>query len=449
MDYSLPLQTVASSTTSTQLDRVQNQALRLICGAMRSTPTAACEIEANVEPLDLRRERVLTEAVERYKRQPVDHPNRQLVENWQEKRRLQQKSLLDLAKEQQEKHHLPEKREPENKSPDPAPWSPIKAPTIKTTLLTPSANKSLPPSVLKTFALETINSYPQSAIHAYTDGSAFRATKFAGCGVYLKFPDGSAERLSDSCGNNTSNYEAELQAIKQASETIHQEFDLGTKTPSDLIYFSDSSSALEALRNPPFNTTLLSQTALAMHHLISAHNITVTLQWIPGHCDIKGNEVADKLAKEGACKPQKNLPCSMDTVKQILKNQSKEEWLNRWAGGTTGRSYFVHKSRPDRNDTINGLERQDQALIFQFRTGHATTNGHLNRLNPQHEPHCRHCPWPYETSNHILLECTSLRASREKLLPKNPSTHDTLYGPLEQLKKTALFLRLALADKSG
>ena len=159
MDYSLPLQSVASSTTSTQLDRVQNQALRLICGAMRSTPTAACEIEANVEPLDLRRKRVLTEAVERYKRQPVDHPNRQLIENWQEKRRLQQKSLLDLAKEQEENHHLPVERELENKCPDPAPWSPIQSPIIKTSLLDPNANKSLPPSVLKTFALETIDCY--------------------------------------------------------------------------------------------------------------------------------------------------------------------------------------------------------------------------------------------------------------------------------------------------
>ena len=448
MDYSLPLQTVASSTTSTQLDRIQNQALRLICGAMRSTPTAACEIEANVEPLDLRRKRVLTESVERYKRQPVDHPNRQLVENWQENRRLKQKSLLDLAKEQEENHHLPEEREPENKCPDPAPWSLTHLPTIKTSLLAQQANKSLPPSVLKTFALETIDSYPQSAIHAYTDGSAFRATKFAGCGVFLRFPDGSSERLSDSCGNNTSNYEAEIHAIKQTTEVLHQEFDLNARTPTDLIFFSDSSSALEALKTPPFNTPLLSQTALALHNLISAHNITITLQWIPGHCDITGNEIADKLAKEGACKEQKNYPCSMDTVKQILKNQSKEEWLNRWAGGTTGRAYFVEKSCPSKKDDIDKLDRKDQSVIFQFRTGHAATNFHLNCLKPQHEPHCRHCPWPYETNTHILLECSGLRSNRECLLPKNLTIHNTLYGPLEQLKNTATFIRLALADKS-
>ena len=43
---------------------------------MRSTPAAACEIEDNIEPMDLRRKRALIEYVERYKRQEEDHPLR-------------------------------------------------------------------------------------------------------------------------------------------------------------------------------------------------------------------------------------------------------------------------------------------------------------------------------------------------------------------------------------
>ena len=54
MDYGSSLQTVASKAATTSLDKVQNQALRFICGGMRSTPTAACEIDANIEPLDIR-----------------------------------------------------------------------------------------------------------------------------------------------------------------------------------------------------------------------------------------------------------------------------------------------------------------------------------------------------------------------------------------------------------
>ena len=59
LEQALPLQSIASKTTAASLDSVQNQALRLVCGGMRTTPTAACEVDARVEPLDLRREREL------------------------------------------------------------------------------------------------------------------------------------------------------------------------------------------------------------------------------------------------------------------------------------------------------------------------------------------------------------------------------------------------------
>ena len=42
----------------------------------------------------------------------------------------------------------------------------------------------------------------------------------------------------------------------------------------------------------------------ATHNLLSSYDIQITMQWIPGHPNIKGNEYADKLAKEGARKEQ-------------------------------------------------------------------------------------------------------------------------------------------------
>ena len=85
----------------------------------------------------------------------------------------------------------------------------------------------------------------------YTDDSAFRATKFAGYGVFVRHPDESEETLSDSCGNNCSNYEAEVMAITASVELLHQEFELRKRKPCDVVIFSDSSSALDALITPP------------------------------------------------------------------------------------------------------------------------------------------------------------------------------------------------------
>ena len=59
MDYAMPIQAIASKSTRESLDKVQNQSLRLVCGGLRSTPSAAFEIDANVEPLWVYGENVL------------------------------------------------------------------------------------------------------------------------------------------------------------------------------------------------------------------------------------------------------------------------------------------------------------------------------------------------------------------------------------------------------
>ena len=46
---------------------------------MRSTPIAACEIEANIEPLYLHRKRAVLDGVEWFKRFELDHPNEYLL----------------------------------------------------------------------------------------------------------------------------------------------------------------------------------------------------------------------------------------------------------------------------------------------------------------------------------------------------------------------------------
>ena len=97
MEYAQPLQAIASKTTIKSLDAVQNQSLRLVCGGMRTTQTAACDIDARVEPLDLRRERAVLESVERYRRLDSDNPNRVMVDTWEPIGRIKQKSPLDVA----------------------------------------------------------------------------------------------------------------------------------------------------------------------------------------------------------------------------------------------------------------------------------------------------------------------------------------------------------------
>ncbi|MCG8431458.1 MAG: hypothetical protein MJA29_09840, partial [Candidatus Omnitrophica bacterium] len=115
--------------------------------------------------------------------------------------------------------------------PGQAPSRNLQKPTIKTSLYDKTVSKSSNPTVLKTSALETIDSYPRTWIHAYTDGSAFKATNFAGFGVYLNFPDGSTVDSCAPCGNICSNYEAEVEAILSTLKTVQNKFELGEQPP--------------------------------------------------------------------------------------------------------------------------------------------------------------------------------------------------------------------------
>ena len=77
---------------------------------MKTTPTSACEIECNIEPLDIRRDAAIVTTYERYQRLE-HHPNKALIQTWRKKTRIKQKSYLTRATTLLPEYNLPCSRE--------------------------------------------------------------------------------------------------------------------------------------------------------------------------------------------------------------------------------------------------------------------------------------------------------------------------------------------------
>jgi ribonuclease HI len=60
----------------------------------------------------------------------------------------------------------------------------------------------------------------------------------------------------------------------------------------------------------------------------------VRLSWVPGHCDIAGNEMADKMARGGSaeifCGPEPALPLTGSIIQLMMKQSAENAHLKYW-----------------------------------------------------------------------------------------------------------------------
>ena len=447
----MSLQIACSKSRQQEIDKIQNHALRIVSGGMRSTPIAATEVLTNTEPLAMRREKAAIETFERCKRMPPKHPARELVDHWKPKDRIKHQSIMHHIVKLKEKVNLPDDRAPLRKTCSIPPNAQPGCPEIKTSLKGNVTKKS-DIIELKKAAELTILEYPEDWTHSYTDGSAIKAVARAGLGVWIMYPDGSSDQVSEACGEICSNYEAENLAIQKALEHMDKRFTESPSSATNVVIFTDSKSMLQSMEGKDLDEDLDEETLQVLikaDRLKTTHDIQLTMQWIPGHTDLFGNEQADKLAKQGSLKPQPTKQTTLNTAKQMTKQTYKQEWMKNWENGTTGRIVYENMKTPKLKDETEQLKRKDQTAIFRLRTQHVPFNYHLNRFKPTIPPLCDLCNYPYKTVEHVLFQCRELQDLRQKYLPSYCNISNSLYGSLKQLERTATFFHMACARRAN
>ena len=141
----------------------------------------------------------------------------------------------------------------------------------------------------------------------------------------------------------------------------------------------------------------------------------VVLQWIPGHIDIFGNDIADEPTKEGRLMEQIQYSPSYKEAKTLINPAINYRW---------NEGHPQYKPR----DSIYQLPRADQVAIFRLRTGHNRLKHHLfSRFKIGDGPNCP-CGASRQDAQHILQDCSQLEEARRKYWPEPREMNQKLYG---------------------
>ena len=411
LEYSSTAWSTSAKTNLKALDTVQNQALRIITGAMKSTPIREMEKLTGIQPLCQRREEKTLMQAEKYKCLP-NHPMKQKLEGLT-KNRLKRSSFVHESKRLLRQHQeaLPTETMPLSSTDMPETWAEDQLkPQVYTSVPQVACGADQGDAAKKALTLAMIEErYPQEAwIHVYTDGSATNAVANGGAGVLIKYPGGQTETASVPAGRHCTNYRAETEALVQAASMVQAAAD----PCQQVVFLSDALSVLQALENDklPHLTEALQEVSRTRRAI---------LQWIPAHCGIPGNEGADELAKQGAQEDQPANSVSYSEKRSIIKS--------------------LHRPRQERDD-YHLLSREQQVILVRLRTGHNRLNAHMNRkfkLAPT--PTCP-CGQEDQTADHILQRCPLLQEERQEVWPTATPVRTKLYGRRQDLERTTTFI---------
>ena len=153
--------------------------------------------------------------------------------------------------------------------------------------------------------------------------------------------------------------------------------------------------------------------------ILKRQNVEIDINWTPGHAEITGNEIADRLAKEAAVDaenmPEVCAPLTSIDIKRAVKDSCTVKWQNRWEASQTGRHmYDFHPTVKAKRKAANSI--RTQRITSQLRTGYCYLNGYMHTVGLKDSPLCT-CREP-ESVKHYIEDCEQHVEIRERLMSK-------------------------------
>lgn len=387
-----------------KLDVIQNKALRIISGAMMSSPINSLEVEVGVAPLIIRRSYI----IDRFCLQLVSRDNVVTgiyLQNYI-RPNFNQSSLSVGTNISHSVSYLNFQFQ------DVVFWS----------RLLPCFNQPFHslifdiPITLTRFQskfdfLEFLDSKKDFG-RIYTDGSKTKTrTSFA-------FYDAvSNNGKVFECSNYFSIFSAEVLALIYALLYIKS----NCYNCKKFIILSDSMSALQSLSSKKISANFNYLVYLLRTHvfdLLYKCNTIVEFCWVPGHSGIWGNELVDSLTKL----TENAEFCNFGVPYTDLHSSLKSTMFLRWSISLNNSRNYKGKWLTDIQSvpsTTAWFEKSNVYLgrkfitcLSRLRIGHCRFPAHLFRLNLLNNSSCIYCSFEPSTLDHLFFNCPVFNLQR-------------------------------------
>ncbi|XP_020297379.1 uncharacterized protein LOC109861935 [Pseudomyrmex gracilis] len=207
--------------------------------------------------------------------------------------------------------------------------------------------------------------------------------------------------------------------------------------------YTDSKAAIGALTKTTTESSVVWDCMQTLNRL-GDHN-KITLIWVPGHQGIRGNEIADSLAKLGTLEEpagQKvGVPFAVE--KNYIKGRLKREHQDSWKKLKSCRQAKLLMSQPSssRVKELLAMDKDRLRLSIGLLTGHWAFKVHLYNMGLADEANCRLCGEKKEDSKHILCRCPFLVLKKLSL--------GCMFVRPEDLKNIKISHLRSLAENAG
>ena len=271
----------------------------------------------------------------------------------------------------------------------------------------------------------------------FTDGSVTKDAMGSG-GIFQVA--GIQEQYACRIDDEATIYDAERIAITEGIHRSQKWF------WSKGVLFSDSLSNLQyiaAVRRG--RHTKVDNDLINLNNQLKERNRIVYLYWIPSHKNIKGNDIADDIARQATERKEIDI-VSAPSISKIKNNNHKtavRKWANIWDSSLDLSSFHggAPEGPPDTyiNFYHNKLTPTQSKYLTWLRSGFIPLNYMKHKMKKLDSPTCR-CGEGPETRDHFLFVCKLWDTQRANHLHKPLANHAHRLDQLLMYEKTRLLI---------